>query len=139
MVSAFSDSLMASGGEGGGGGWKHPLRSRKLQRVWLWYFHQMLVPTWRRKMKKFYISKSRFLERQLLSMLISRNFSPLSILTLKINPEYFRSISERLIILQNNLQNSEKSWSVKYRTAHKIRTKSRDFTKFTGACHVINI
>ena len=32
-----------------------------------------------------------------------------------------------------------KSWSVKYRTAHKIQSRSRDFTKFTGWCHVIHI
>ena len=32
-----------------------------------------------------------------------------------------------------------KSWSVKYRTAHQIRSRSRDFTKFTGWYHVIHI
>ena len=32
-----------------------------------------------------------------------------------------------------------KSWSVKYRTVQIIRTRSRDFTKFTRWCHVIHI
>ena len=47
-----------------------------------------------------------------------------------------------MVILQNNLWNAEKSWSVKYRTIHKMPTRSCDFTrscKFTSWCHVINI
>ena len=32
-----------------------------------------------------------------------------------------------------------KSWSVKYRTARKIQNRSHDFTKFTRWCHVIHI
>ena len=47
--------------------------------------------------------KSRYLKTQLLSMLTSRNFAALSILTSKINPENFRSIFQRLVILQSNL------------------------------------
>ena len=47
--------------------------------------------------------KTRFVEMQLLGMLTSQNFSGLSLLTSEINPENFRSISQRLAILQNNL------------------------------------
>ena len=68
---------------------------------------------------------------QLLGMLTSRNFGGLSILPLDIDLEHFRSISTRLSILQNNLENAEKSWSLKYRTGHKMRNRPRDFTKFT--------
>ena len=39
--------------------------------------------------------KTRFLEMQLLGMLTSRNFAGFLILTSKINPENFRSISQR--------------------------------------------
>ena len=47
--------------------------------------------------------KTQFLEIQFLGMLNSRYFSGLSLLTSEINPENFRSISQRLAILQNNL------------------------------------
>ena len=76
--------------------------------------------------------KSRFLEMPFLGMLTSQIFAGLSILTSKMNPENFRSISQRLT-------NAQKSWSVKFRMAHKIRTRSRDVTKFTGWCNVIYI
>ena len=46
--------------------------------------------------------KKRFLEMQFLDMLTSRNFAELSMLTSEIIPENFRSISERLTVLQNN-------------------------------------
>ena len=65
--------------------------------------------------------KIRLLEMKLLEMLTSRNFAALSLTTSKINPENFRSISQRLAILQINL-NSEKSLSVKYSTACKCVT-----------------
>ena len=53
------------------------------------------------------------------------------------DPKKFRSISPKLAILQNNLQNAEKIWSVKSRTAPKMRIRSCNFTKFTKAmsCH----
>ena len=60
--------------------------------------------------------KTWFLEMQLLGMLTSRNFEGLSLLTSEINPENFRSISQRLTILQNNLKNGAKCWTVKCRT-----------------------
>ena len=47
--------------------------------------------------------KTRFLEMQLLGMLTLRNFVVLSLLTSEIDPENFRSISQILAILQNNL------------------------------------
>ena len=84
---------------GGGGENTLPLRSRKLQKVWLWNFHHLLVPIWRHKIKKTstYLAwpvnhrpksrKSRFFEMQLLDMLTLRNFAALSILTLEINLE----------------------------------------------------
>ena len=61
----------------------------------------------------------KFLEMQLLGMLTSRNFAGLFILTLEINSENFRSLSQILVILQNNMWNAKKSWSVIYRAAHK--------------------
>ena len=42
-------------------------------------------------------------------MLPSRNFAGLSLLPSKINPENFRSISERLVILQNFQRPSEEA------------------------------
>ena len=74
-----------------------------------------------------------------LGMLTSRNFAGLSILTSDIDPDDFRLISQKLAILQNNLENAAKSWFAKYTTAHRMRTRSRDLTKFTGLCYVINI
>ena len=41
-------------------------------------------------------------------------FSRIIVTTLEIDPGNFRSISQRLAILQNNLGNAGKSWSVKY-------------------------
>ena len=46
---------------------------------------------------------------QLLAMATSRNFAGLSLLTSEMNPENFISISQRLAILQNNLQSDEKA------------------------------
>ena len=37
------------------------------------------------------------------------------------------------------VKNAEQRWSVKFRMAHKIQTRSRDVTKFTGWCDVIHI
>ena len=51
-------------------------------------------------------------------MLASRNFAGLSILTSEITPENFRLIYLRLAILQNNLQNGAKCWSVKCELVH---------------------
>ena len=44
-----------------------------------------------------------------------------------------------MAVLQNILWNGAKCWSVKYRIAYEMRTRSRDFTKFTRWCHVINL
>ena len=49
----------------------------------------------------------RFWEMQLLGMLTSRHFAGFSILMSEIKPENFRSVSQRLAILQNKLQNTE--------------------------------
>ena len=46
---------------------------------------------------------------QILGMLTSRNFAGISIMTSEISPENFRSISQRLAFLHNNLQNAEKA------------------------------
>ena len=47
--------------------------------------------------------KTDFQKMQLLGMLTSRNFARLSIFTSALNRENFRSISQRLAILQKNL------------------------------------
>ena len=46
---------------------------------------------------------------QPLGMLTSQNIAESFILTSEINPENFRLISQRLAILQSNLQNAEKA------------------------------
>ena len=49
-------------------------------------------------------NKGNGIQRDLFSLYItSRNFAGLSLLMSEINPENFRSISQRLAILQNNL------------------------------------
>ena len=85
------------------------------------------------------IPKKRFLAMQLLGMLTSLNFAGLSILMSEIDPENFRPISSRLDILQNNIKNVEEFCSVKYITANKMHTRSREFLKFTRLCHDIII
>ena len=37
-------------------GWKHPIRSRELQKIWLWNLYQMLVSIRRHKIKKIKIT-----------------------------------------------------------------------------------
>ena len=49
------------------------------------------------------LRKTEFLEMHFLRMLTSRYFAGLSILTSDIDPENFRLISPRLVILENNL------------------------------------
>ena len=41
--------------------------------------------------------------------------------------------------VHNNLQKYKILWSAKYRTANKMGTSSRDFTKFTVWCHFTSI
>ena len=102
MASAFSDSLMTSGG----GGWSHLEISGTAKGM-----TQMLVSIKRHEVEKLtYLSwfvnyrpkfrKSWYLKMELLGMLTSTG---LSILASQINPENFRSISQRVAILQNNL------------------------------------
>ena len=81
--------------------------------------------------------KNSFLEIQLLDMLTPQNLQVYQ--TSDISPETFRSINQRLALLQKNLENGAKSWSVKYRMPYKMCNRSRDFIKFTGRCYVINI
>ena len=55
MVSAFSESLMAPWWVGVGlgcGGWNTLLRSRELEKEWLWNFYQILVSIRSNKIKK---------------------------------------------------------------------------------------
>ena len=54
-----------------------------------------------------------FLEMHCLGTLSSQKFAGLLILTSEINPENFRSISQRLAISQNNLLNAEKKLACK--------------------------
>ena len=115
MASAFSDSFMTSEA-GGRGCWQHIfLRSWKVQKIWLWNFHLMLVSVIRNEVKMMMnrtwsanyrtkFGKHSFLELQLLDMLSSHAiFAGSSIFLLEIDPQSSRSISSRLPILMTNL------------------------------------
>ena len=93
MVSAFSDSLMASGG------WfHHPPRSQELQKLWPWNFYHMLVSIRRYEIKKAFDKsdkcklQTKVLKLPIFKNAISRhatlpNFAGLSKLTSEINPQ----------------------------------------------------
>ena len=140
MASAFSDSLIASGGWGG----NILHRSQKLQKVWLWIFTTCWYPYGVTKSKKVltYLAwsvQSRLFKVQFLGMLTSRNILQdcqyqRQKLILKISDQYLKDW-----LLYRTICKMPKSWSLKFRTAHIMRTRSCDFTKFTGWCHVINI
>ena len=84
------------------------LRSRKPLDVWPWNFYQMSSSVRRHEIRRKLWQnpesrKTRLLEMQLLGMLTSQNFAGLSLLTSEINTVNFRSISQNIAILQNNL------------------------------------
>ena len=109
------------------------IKSNKKVMYWLLY------PTYLLETEKCTLWGGRGKAHLSLFLLFQQLLINLLFLMSEINPENFRSISQRLAILQNNLENGAKCWSVKYRTAYKMWTRSRDFTKFSGWYHVINI
>ena len=62
-------------------------------------------------------------------MLASQHFAGLSTLKSEINPEIYRYLKDYFTEQSGKCR---KIRSVKYRTAHEMRTMSRDFNKFTG-------
>ena len=102
MASAFSGSLMASGG------WKHPEISKTTKAMTTKFLPLVGTHMEAQNQNKIltYLAwsvnyrpksrKSQFLEMQLLGMLTSRNFAGFSISTSEMIPENFRSISQRL-------------------------------------------
>ena len=71
--------------------------------------------------------KSWFLEIQLLGMLTSRNFAEISLLTTKFDPENFKIDISKIGYFTEKSVKCQKSWSVKYRMANRMRTRSDDF------------
>ena len=87
-----------------------PLRSQELQKVWPWNFYHMLVSIRRQEIKKNVDITGPVCKLQTKNILktpdfwkCKRNFAGLSLLASEINPEKFRSISQRLTILQKSL------------------------------------
>ena len=80
-------------------------RNKKRRYIWLGLYKEVLAENKTSLVCKIQTKswKSWFLKMQLPGLLTSRNFSGGSVLTSQINLEIFRSISQRLAILQNSL------------------------------------
>ena len=146
MASAFSDSLMASGGVV-----PPPLRSQELQKVWPWNFYQMLVFIRRHEIKKFFDITGPVCKLQtkipkipIFGNATSRHANLTKFcrninIDVRNKPWKFQIDISKIGYFTEHSVKCRKSWSVKYRTARKIQNRSRDFTKFTRWCHVIHI